>query len=108
MKRGGFKRKFGTGKFIKDYLQKEPSYQRKIWSDLVTQYGERYRVPTYDNFRSYFSRLKKHGLVEKYGEEKSDWGKKSDWGVNRIYYRLNPEKLDDPAWTNPRRKLKKN
>lgn len=106
MKRGGFKRKFGTGKYIKDRLQKEPSYQFKIWSDLVTQYGERYRVPTYDNFRSYFWHLKKHGLVEKYGVEKSDWGK-DHIGADRIYYRLNPEKLDDPAWTNPKRKLKK-
>lgn len=101
MKRGGFKREFGTGGFVKDYLRENgPSHIYAIWvafRNLCEKKG--YTPATYDNFRSYFWHLKKHGLVEKHHKEKTSWGE------DRIYYRLNPNKLDDPAWVNPRRRL---
>lgn len=99
MGKGGFKRGLGTGEFVRNDLRNGPSYIHKIWRAFRDWCEKRgYHHPTYDNFRSYFYHLKKHGLVEVDREEESGWG------ADRIYYRLNPNKLDDPAWTNPRRR----
>ena len=99
MKRGGFRRVLGTGEFVRNDLRNGPSYIHKIWCALKGWCEKKgYHPPTYDNFRSYFYHLKKRGLVEVDHEEESGWG------ANRIYYRLIPEKLNDPTWANPRRR----
>lgn len=101
-RRGGFKRVLGTGEFVRDYLRNGPSYIHKIWrthKNWCEKMG--YTPPAYDSFRSYFWYLKKLNLVERDHEEKTNWG------ADRIYYRLNPKKLDDSAWVNPRKKILK-
>lgn len=100
MRKGGFKRELGTGQFTKDHLQKQPDYIQEICRALRKWCEKKgYHPPTYESYRSYFQYMKKLNLVEKYGEKESKWR----YGAKRIYYRLNPEKLDDPAWANPRK-----
>lgn len=101
MRRGGFKREFGTGEFVRDYLQENgPSHIYEIWRAYRNRCEKKgYEPANYDNLRSYFWHLKELGLVERDHEEESGWG------ANRIYYRLNPEKLNNPAWANPRRRF---
>lgn len=97
-RRGGFRRKLGTGEFVRNYLREHgPSRNYVIWQayrDYCEKHG--YSGIEYDNFRSYFWYLKKVGLVE------VDHYEKCPRGGRYIYYRLNPEMLGDSSWKNPR------
>ena len=99
MKRGGFKRGLGTGEFIRRCLgEKGPSYVQELWRAFKRWCGERgYSAPSYDSFRSYVWYLKELRLIERDREEESGFGE------SRVYYRLNPERVDHPAWRNPKK-----
>lgn len=96
--RGGFRRRLGTGEFVRGYLkEKGPSYVQEMWRAFKSwcrSWG--YEPASYESFRSYFWNLKELGLVEKDREEESPFGE------NRIYYKINPARVDHPAWEDPR------
>lgn len=95
MPKGGYQKAFGTGHFIKRYLDEEgESYVWEIFENLKEQRkanGE--DPPSYESFRSYLWKCKELGLIENTKEEESPWGEKKQ------YYKLLDK--DDIAWDNP-------
>lgn len=66
----------------------------KAFCQTAEQLGAKIKQGTYQSFRTYLSLLKKLGLVSSVFTEPSR-------GFDRSYYRLVPERIDDPAWTRP-------
>jgi len=108
---------FSTSLFIRDYLAEiypRADYVYSIFLKFkksLAEWRERrgrprgFRRGSYQNFCNYFYWLRRLGLVELVKTERAANPRSKMRLVGRSYYRIVPERKDDPAWANPRRAL---
>lgn len=83
--------------FIRDYLLGvKEAYPYQIYQEY-----KKIRKITPQTFYTYIWVLEKLGLIIRTGKtEPSSKGK-----FDRVYYKINPYKVDDEAWVNPKAKI---
>jgi hypothetical protein len=99
----------GTGIMVRDYLLKErvaPVMQ--IWREGIVEPCKElgFNYPCWHDFGNYFSKLKRLGLVQfDHREDAPDITGEPVGGRVRNFYRLDMERVNDPAWRNPLKAL---
>lgn len=99
----------GTGEVVRDFLLHGPATITECHQEVKKACQESgWHWPRADNFRTFFWKLRKAGLVEEdhrepleeYGGQLSGTRRSSDFHKERIYYRIAKGQANSPLWKN--------
>ena len=102
MPRRGWRPYAQTGLWIRSHLLTVGAdYVYRMWK-LFNHHLKAMGLPevSYKSFRNYIYLLKKNKLIIPVSTAPS-----SKHGKPRVYYAINPSKINDPAWSNPLRAI---